>query len=144
MKQEKQAESRFKHEFKPEWIKEGIKNDCISFAQDFGNYLAKNKLTTSQIRNVFGEVKRIQLSGFNNKKTDFHLFKPKIAYSTRRAEDKAKGDQKQAFRDFREILNKAHEAVEPEEANSESRFQNFVDFLEAILAFHKAAGGKDN
>ena len=37
----------------------------------------------------------------------------------------------------------AHEAVKARTPKDEERFKNFCDFIEAILAYHKAAGGRD-
>ena len=75
-------------EFSKSWIETGITDDCIRFAEGFGSHLERNRFTTSQIRNVFGEIKRIQMSGFDNGRTDFLLLKPKMAYAARRAQDK--------------------------------------------------------
>jgi CRISPR-associated protein Csm2 len=52
-------------DFKSDWIKNGFSDETIEFASGFGEELTKGgermKLTTSQIRNVFGEIKRIQM-----------------------------------------------------------------------------------
>lgn len=42
-----------------QWIKVGFEGETISFTQDFGKELVDDRLTTSQIRNIFSEVKRI-------------------------------------------------------------------------------------
>lgn len=86
-------------------------------------------LTTSQIRNVFGLVKRMEINGFDAQ--EFILLKPKLAYAAARANT----DGTHAFA---EVLTRAIEAVDEDE----KKFARFVDFFEAILAYHKAAGGK--
>jgi len=57
-------------EFNPNWISEYLERDFIPYAEGFGEYLCdpndrgfpgREAMTTSQIRNFFGEVKRIQL-----------------------------------------------------------------------------------
>jgi hypothetical protein len=42
-------------------IGEGNYEALVSFAEGLGKKLVEEKLTTSQIRNVFGEVKRLQM-----------------------------------------------------------------------------------
>lgn len=131
-------------EFKTDWIKNEIDESTVTFAEQFGNHLcdkqsdgklSKAAMTTSQIRNIFGEIKRIQAKGYLENKPSFLLIRPKIAYAEARA--KAKQINSRMI-DFRKVMDKAHLAV-----SSEKQFQNFVDFLEATLAYHKAAGGRD-
>lgn len=126
-------------DFQKTWIQEGIKGDAITFAEKLGEKLAQERFTTSQIRNFYGELKRIQLKGITSHKSAFHLLRPKLAYAAKRAE-KSGGRGANRFKD--EIF-KAHQAVNIDENGFEDRFQNFCDLCEAILAFHKASGGKD-
>lgn len=129
------------HEFKKEWIISGITDPCINFTEKFGKHLKDGNFTTSQIRNVFGEIKRIQMSGFQGHKTDFLLLRPKMAYAAKRATDKDK--YATGASDFEKVLKSAHEAVASGTPDDEKRFENFCDFVEAVLAYHKAAGGRD-
>ena len=128
-------------EFSADWITTSITEQTIKFADGFGRELASRsyELTTSQIRNVFGEIKRIQMAGFaeQRQRTDFLLLKPKMAYAAKRA----KSDGALAFE---YIMRKAHEAVRADDENNDKRFENFCDFVEAILAYHKFYGGKEN
>ena len=123
--------------FNGEWIRTGIKGPAIDYAEKLGQRLVNEKFTTSQIRNFYGELKRIQLKGIkeDKQKSSFHLLHPKLAYAAKRA-----GTGANTFKT--EIL-KAHKEVRIDEPDSDSRFQNFCDLCEAILAFHKASGGKD-
>lgn len=122
-------------EFKPKWIKEGIDESAINFTDDFGKFLS-HKLSSSQIRNVYGELKRIQMKGIKDEKTSFLLLKPKLAYAA--ARDNAKG-----LLPLKGVFNKAFEAVEISDlTKAEKQFENFMDFMEAILAYHKSYGGK--
>lgn len=129
------------NEFNNAWIRTGITEDCILFTENFGRHLATNGFTTSQIRNVFGEIKRIQMSGFNENKSDFLLLRPKMAYASKRATDKDK--RAIGASDFEKVIKKAHLAVSSGIEGDNTRFENFCDFVEAILAYHKAAGGRD-
>ncbi|GAB4017526.1 type III-A CRISPR-associated protein Csm2 [Spirosoma koreense] len=126
--------------FSADWITNGITDDAIVFAEGFGDHLKNSSFTTSQIRNVFGEIKRIQMAGFDTAKTDFLLLKPKMAYAARRAQDK---DKSTGAADFERVMKLAHESVGARTEGDGRRFKNFCDFIEAILAYHKAAGGRD-
>ena len=55
-------------DFKSVWITNGITEETIEYARKTGKILARN-LSTSQIRNVYGEMKRIQMKGFDSEKT---------------------------------------------------------------------------
>ncbi len=139
-----------KTDFKTDWISGALSNEAITFAEKFGTYLCDlredkfkkdalrlggDAMTTSQIRNFFGEVKRIQLAGFEQEHTAFLLIRPKLAYAEARALQKNSGSR---LKDFRFVMDRAHQAV-----NNETQFQNFVYLLESILAYHKASGGRD-
>jgi CRISPR type III-A-associated protein Csm2 len=58
-----------------------------------------------------------------------------LAYAEARVKSKTANSR---IEDFRKVMEKAHVSVQ-----NSTQFQNFVDFLEAVLAYHKAAGGKD-
>lgn len=127
-----------------EWVRNRIDKDAVEFAERFGKDLATMKdgrseesLTTAQIRNVFGEVRRIQMS--NKKKYDessILLLRPKLAYSAKRAKRKAVAE-------LSDVLSEGIKAVVADGTDEEKskRFENFANFFEAVLAYHKAAGG---
>ncbi len=117
-------------QFHSQWITDGLTDEAIKFADKAGKVLKDEGLTTSQIRNVYGEMKRIQLKGFDEQKTAFLLLRPKLAYAKARA--KSSG-----MRLFEPILQQAFSAVQ-----TKAHYQNLMDFMEAILAYHKAHGGK--
>ncbi len=144
------AEVPKKSDFRIDWISKGIESETVEYAKWFGFYLCDlqnndrpgwDALTTSQIRNFFGEVKRIQAKGFKGERTAFMLIRPKLAYAEARVKANSKG--KPRIADFRDIVEKAHGAVDTKGDKAETQFQNFVDFLEAVLAYHKFYGGKD-
>lgn len=126
-------------------IKEKVTAVSVSFAEEFGTYLGTDviseqvdrngrtkqvktlsKLTTSQLRKFFGEVKRQQMVGYNN--TDFILLKPKLAYAVGRSDKNSK------IRDFYDVLAPAIDMV-----SNEEEFRNFIKIFEAIVAYHKVA-----
>jgi len=101
----------------------------VDKAERLGPEFQRGGLTTNQIRNIYGMVKQMEMNGFDSKK--FILFKPKLAYAAARAAKPG------AYR-FRDIMTWAIEEV----GEDKEKFERFVDFFEAILAYHKAAGGK--
>ncbi len=93
----------------------------------------ESKLTTSQLRKFFGEVKRQQMMGYDE--TDFVLLKPKLAYAVGRAKD-----SNAKINDFYYVIANAIDCVKaPSKAESVVRFKNFIKIFEAIVAYHKAA-----
>jgi len=111
-------------------IIEGDTKALVKEAKQLGTQLKKNKLTTSQIRNVFGSIKKMEMRGF--KENELILLKPKLAYAASRP------GAERGTSDLREVLSTAIDFV----GNNETYFENFCDFFEAILAYHRAAGGK--
>jgi len=104
----------------------------VKIAEKLGKHLKLKELTTSQIRNVFWSVKKMEMRGFKEK--ELLLLKPKLAYAASRP------GSEQGTRDLRSILSNAIDFV----GDSQERFENFCNFFEAILAYHRAraAGGK--
>lgn len=141
-KEEREAPDAFLSDnaFKQEWITVGADEDMITFADKAGKYMAplhskdKDCLSKAQIRNVFGEIKRIQLKGIDKPegKTAFLLLKPKVAYAEGR--NRTKG-----LTLFKSIFDKGWKYA----GENQATYNNFCALLEAILAYHKAHGGKD-
>ncbi len=109
----------------------------VRWAETLGKHLAHKDvgLTTSQIRSLFGEVRQIQAewsieSRRAHAKRRLILLKPKMAYRARKERGKAVSD-------LVDVLRPALDLVGGEDDN----FQRFVEFFEAILAYHKAYGG---
>ena len=99
----------------------------VKEAEQRGQQLARN-LTTSQIRNIYGAVKKMQMKG----ELDTHkllMLKPKLAYAAKRH-----GGGVETLKD---VLTQAIDLV----GNDQKKFSRFVDFFEAILAYHRAYGG---
>ena len=111
-------------------------------ANALGKELAKNRLTTNQIRALFGEVRQIeaqwQMGNDQRKKAERRLIllKPKMAY-------RAKRERGRGVKELVSVLDPAIDLVidEEEPQRKHENFQRFVEFFEAILAYHKAHGG---
>ena len=125
-------------QFKAEWIIKGATEEMVTAADKAGKYMAENELTSSKIRSVYGEIKRIQMKGFDEEKTAFYLLKPKVAYAVGR--EKLKDKQKiKGILLFQLIFNECFKYV-----TDDATYKNFCNLMEAILAYHKAYVPKDN
>lgn len=118
--------------YNPEWITKGADKALVAYAEKAGAFMAKNKLTNSKIRSIYGEIKRIQMGEFDKEKASFFLLKPKVAYALGR------DDKNEGLKLFKKIFDRCSEDVK-----DQIGYTNFCKFIEAILAYHKANGGKD-
>ena len=118
--------------YQSSWIKSEADKNLVDYAEIAGRQLASKEygLTTSKIRNIYGEIKRIQVGGFDDNKPSFYLLKPKVAYALGR-DNKNKG-----LILFSLIFNDCFNDV-----TDKRTYNNFCNFMEAILAYHKANGG---
>ena len=99
----------------------------VDAAEKLGETLKQRGLKTSQIRKVYGAVKKIQMSP-EFRQNDLIMLKPKLAYAAAR---------ERAVTDLKDALTQAIDQV----GGNRQKFKNFVDFFEATLAYHRAAGG---
>ena len=127
-----------------EEIQVKVTDATVRFAMDFGSYLAERDdvaepLTTSQLRKFFGEVKRQQMTGYDD--TEFAMLKPKLAYAVGRAKLNGKKFKAQKIEDFYLVMADAIDKV-LKSADKARAFKNFTTAFEAIVAYHKAAEKK--
>jgi CRISPR-associated protein Csm2 len=124
-------------------ILDGDSELLVKKAEELGTLLANQRLKTSQIRNVFGTVRRIEMSWprsgahEDDQREAIHemlMLKPKLAYQAARARGQDGGD---GVTTLDRALRPLIEGVGTDRA----RFQRFVDFFEATLAYHRASGG---
>lgn len=123
--------------FNPNWITEGVDDDCVDLCEELAKGMVSSKVSSSFLRNIFGEMRRIETGGFKGHRADFVLLRPKLAYSCGRAIDRNKG-----AKDDLEALQKLYSLAAKEVADANG-FKNLVSIMEAIIAFHKANGGDD-
>lgn len=114
------------------WIEYGADENLPRFAEILGAYMATNDLTNSKIRSVYGEIKRIQMGEFDKEKASFYLLKPKVAYALGRDKNN------RGLQLFKKVFDEASSSVKDQKT-----YKNFCNLIEAILAYHKANGGKD-
>lgn len=129
----------------PEWIENGFSSkEDIDLIEEFGKHIAdarekkdgsyfagRNAISTSQIRIAYGEISRLKMQ-FDE--TAMMMLRPKIAYAAAR-------DGGPVYRDLQKVISSGIDTV----ANSEDKkksFTNLANLFEAILAYHKAYGGK--
>lgn len=122
------------------WITDHLTDEAAAFAEDLSKHLAttnpysKDALSTNQIRNFFGEVRKIQMNSFEKSKGSFVMLKPRLAFAKVRATKESKNNR---FVDFEKVMLELMKNV-----SDNKTFQNFADMLEAIVAFHRANNGK--
>nr|WP_298674068.1 type III-A CRISPR-associated protein Csm2 [uncultured Prevotella sp.] len=119
-------------DFKPIWITNGADQSMVDYTRATGKKLAQGGLSSSKIRNIYGEIKRIQMGSYEAYKSSFLLLQPKVAYLVGR-------DPKNlGIRIFQDIFEKASKLV-----SNDKTYQNFCNLMEALVAYHKFFGGKD-
>jgi len=108
-----------------------IAKDMVKKAED----IAQNdilSISTSQLRNVFGAIKKLEMTQYDEKVfRQLILIKPKLAYM------RGRSGGKQDYQNLEKILVTAIDAV-----YDETSFKRFCEFIEAILAYHKVYGDK--
>ena len=118
-------------------IVDGDAERTVQWGCQLGEGLAAS-LTTSQMRNVFSTVRQIEMSWpLHASETETKaaarrlvLLQPRLAYQASREARAGAG-----MATLRDVLGDAISLVD----GKRTRFQRFVDFCEAILAYHTAA-----
>ena len=125
-------------------IVEGDAQATVEQAELLGKNLKARGLKTNQIRNIFGTVRRIEMTWpeephdtaeqrqAQQARRELILLKPKMAYQAKRASEVGP---------LAEVLTQGVDLVVAGSKDERQRFQHFVDFFEAVLAYHKAHGG---
>ena len=122
------SQPRSNYELPSNVIEEGGE-PLVKAAKSLGETLQKRGLKTAQIRKVYGTVKKIQMMSKEVDRNELVMLKPKLAYAAAR---------NMAVTDLKDALTQAIDKV----GNDPRKFKNFVDFFEATLAYHRAAGGE--
>lgn len=120
-----------KLQFQEKWILNGADDKLPKFAEEAGKYMAKGNLTSSKIRSIYGEIKRIQMGDYEKEKAAFYLLRPKVAYALGR-EEKFK---RNGLILFQLIFEEAASLV-----SDKRTFNHFCELMEAILAYHRVYG----
>ncbi|KKN32129.1 hypothetical protein LCGC14_0816950 [marine sediment metagenome] len=99
----------------------------LNLSEKFGEKCSK-RISTSQIRAIFTLVKRLS-DNYNVSKKDLNLLRPKLAYQKGRFP---------ALGPLTQVLDHLIKNVK-----DNSTLKGFKEFFEAIIAYHKAYGGKE-
>ncbi len=120
-----------------------LKDLDIKSIADEGKYAEKlaersrSRLKTTQLRRFFGAIKDIaknlEVNEWNKVEADFYLLKPKLAYAKGR-----KLIPDEFYCVVKSLMNKIDKG---DENNKKENFIRFVQFLEAVVAYHKFHGG---
>ena len=113
--------------------KDETAKQMVKYADDLAKEIFRD-VSTSQIRNAYGTVKKLEMqSVFDNKAyRELLLLKPKLAYA------RGRSSKKETFKKLEDALSAAIDAVDVKDSET---FKRFCNFFEAILAYHKAHGG---
>ena len=115
----------------------GDVRQLIEDAKKVGSAI-RSVVTPTQIRNIFGPVRHIQLRWCEDEGEEARaafrqvmLLRPKLAYQARRI-------GRREFYSLEKVLSRAIEEIGAASEGRErrQRFQHFLEFLEAILAYH--------
>ena len=107
-----------------------LQNSMVEYAEKLAEDI--KDVSTSQIRNAYGTVKKLEMQEFTEKSyRELLLLKPKLAYARGRTEAK----KKDTFKKLEDALSAAIDAVDVKQPET---FKRFCNFFEAILAYHKA------
>ena len=113
--------------------------ELVSFAKATAERLVKDGLSRNQIRNIFTEVRQIEAMWFSNETEAMrrlNMVKPKLSYQSARHRQ-----VKYLENTLSEAIDEVNRASSQEEQGA--RFQRFVNLFEAILAYHRAQGGRN-
>ncbi|MBN1641540.1 MAG: type III-A CRISPR-associated protein Csm2 [Anaerolineae bacterium] len=118
-------------------IVQGDMRILVQCAERVGEHLAQIRLTTNQIRNVFGAVRQIEMNWDQNAQEAYRqaiLLQPKMAYFGKR--ERGMDQLERALSPALTLVAQGEDA-----AAQKARFAHFAEFFEAILAYHKKHGG---
>ncbi|MDX1904540.1 MAG: type III-A CRISPR-associated protein Csm2 [Thermonemataceae bacterium] len=121
-----------------EFFKNGLKSELLKFKQSdkidkvFGKteeFVKEygQEVSTHQLRNIFQEIKKAK------EVASLKLIRPNLAYIAGRMDNKSQ--KAKTFVAFLDSLIK--------EVKDENSLENFKDFMEAVVAYHKFYGRKE-
>ena len=110
-------------------------SELVTFARQEAKSLVTQSLTRNQIRTIFTEVRQIEaLWPKQEAVRRLNMLKPKLAYQAARSN---------SVNRLRDVLSDAIDQVVKAPADKrDERFRRFVELFEAILAYHRAEGGR--
>ena len=127
-------------------LKNGLQDyeirQLVTQAEKLGNHLVDQGLKTNQIRKFLDAVNRLKVKLSQDETQQFKtiedeviLLKPKLAYAAARQQSR----HKSPVQPLADVI-----AVAIDHVYDTSDFYRLVQLIESIIAYHKAAGGRDN
>lgn len=113
----------------------------VEDTEKLGKALADNGLKTNQIRKFLDAINQLKVQSRSQDnlsdaaKSELDLLRPKLAYAEARLRKK---DDPGPVEPLRRVLEAAIKQV-----HQKSDFERLAQLIEAIVAYHKAAGGTD-
>lgn len=118
--------------------------DLVEQTEKLGTKLFRSGLKTNQIRKFLdaanalkAELGRDQISTIDAI-GKLHLLRPKLAYAAAR-----QGKRDSPVEPMKEVLEAAIKKVRQEPELFKKDFERFAQLVESIIAYHKAAGGRN-
>ncbi|CCJ34759.1 MULTISPECIES: type III-A CRISPR-associated protein Csm2 [Caloramator] len=99
-------------------------------AEEIGRELVDKKVSMSQIRKLFSEIKKIEYDAQKNYQYKLRLLKAQIGYTSGR------------FREFSYFKESFYNLIDKTLSGGEAELKRFKDFFEATIAYFRAFGGK--
>lgn len=126
----------------------------VIHSQALGVYLADHNIKTTQLRKFLDAVNRVKAdlrrengARFDEFEVELQVLKPKLAYAVGRSDRR----EEKALNSFSQVISaaidniKEAELIKTEKDKKEFRedFDRLVYLIESVIAYHKAAGGKN-
>lgn len=110
-------------------LKDKNKDEVDEYLNKIDEYVNKNarSIKTSQLRNIFSRIKSIRQTEKGIK--ELKMLRFKLAYVAGRSDNKS----------MKELISLLDELIKKV---NENNLDNFKDFFEAIISYHKFYGGK--
>ncbi|TDT51292.1 type III-A CRISPR-associated protein Csm2 [Fonticella tunisiensis] len=100
-------------------------------AQAVGRQLKDDKVTVSQIRKIYSEMRKINYDDKGDYKYELRLLKAQIAYSSGR------------FKELKNFKNVFDNLIDETVKGGKEELKRFKDFAEAVIAYHRAENGRE-
>ena len=114
-------------------IKDLVDKDT-GFAYKVAEFSKNNNLKTNQLRKFFGAIRKMEgKNSWDEIEPEFYLLKPRMAVGVGRNHI-----PKEFYNVIMTAMNKVNVGSEEEKLDN---FKVFVEFFEAIVAYHKFLGG---
>lgn len=119
-------------------LKEYKIRDLVEDTEKLGKKLVDNRLKTNQIRKFLDAINRFKVRQIGKSELseenqdELHILRYQLAYAAAR--------QQKEVEPLKKVLESAIKKVEGKELEN---FNRLVQLVESIVAYHKAAGGKD-